>query len=97
MKTAPNSAQANIVHRILGKASAVPTSTGTTDAERVFGRAASSQEVVERRQPGGRFAGNLPAGGLGAGGPHGNLGNFLKSGFRCSTNALRPSCASSER
>ena len=71
MKIAPNSAQAKIVHRILGKASAVPTSTGTTDAESVFGRAASSQEVAERRQPGGRFAGNLPAGGLEARGPAG--------------------------
>ena len=63
-------------------ASAVPTTTGTTAAVSVFGLAASSQ-VAERRRGGG------------GGGAHGRRGNFLKSGFRRSTYALRPSWASS--
>ena len=61
----------------------MPTTTGTTAAVSVFGRAASSQVRSDGAA-------------VGAAASHGRRGNFLKSGFRRSTYALRPSWASSD-
>src|SRR5438552_18727721 len=46
MNSAPSSAHANISQRIGGGASAVPISTGTTAADKVFGLEARSQGVI---------------------------------------------------
>ena len=63
----------------------MPTSTGTTAAGSVAGRAASSQT----RGPLTATAAALTA--------HGNRGYFEKSGLRFSRNAFLPSLASSVR
>ena len=68
-------------------AEAVPTTTGTTAAHSVAGRAASSH--VETN-PGRTESVRTAIG-------YGSRGNFEKSGVRFSTKALRPSFASSVR